>query len=88
MIFKKTIQTKGFWISVAGMGISFIVVYHIITMLFTFGGFDFSGYFGLNLSEERWMRFVLGSLFTGFIYGFIITFGQFSIKQKKEEREN
>jgi len=33
------------------------------------------------------MRFVFGSILSGFIYGFIITFGQFSIKQKKEERE-
>ncbi|RKS56142.1 hypothetical protein BC962_1121 [Gillisia mitskevichiae] len=88
MNFKKVITAEGFWKSVAGMGLSFIVVYHIITMLFTFGGFDFSGYFELNLSEERWMRFVLGSLFSGFLYGFIITFGQFSIKQKKEEREH
>lgn len=88
MNFKKTVTTPGFWKSVAGMGISFIVVYHIITMLFTFGGFDFSGYFELNLSEERWARFVLGSLLSGFLYGFIITFGQFSMKQKREDREN
>ncbi|TVZ27264.1 hypothetical protein JM83_2293 [Gillisia sp. Hel_I_86] len=88
MNFKKVINAKGFWRSVVGMGISFIVVYHIITMLFAFGGFDFSGYFEQNLSQGRWMRFVLGSLLSGFLYGFIITFGQFSIKQKKEEREH
>ncbi len=87
MNFKKVVGAKGFWKSVAGMGISFIVVYHIITMLFTFGGFDFNGYFDLNLSSERWIRFVFGSLLSGFLYGFIITFGQFSIKQKKEERD-
>ncbi|WP_010228920.1 hypothetical protein [Gillisia marina] len=87
MNFKKVVNTKGFWKSVAGMGISFIIIYHIITMLFTFGGFDFSGYFELNLSDGRWQGFLIGSLLSGFIYGFIITFGQFSIKQKKEERE-
>ena len=87
MNFKKTIQTKGFWKSVAGMGIAFVIVYHIITMLFAFGGFQFSEYFEFNFTEERWMRFVFGSILSGFIYGFIITFGQFSIKQKKEERE-
>ncbi len=88
MNFKKTVQTKGFWKSVAGMGIAFIIVYHIITMLFAYGGFEFSEYLEFNLTEERWMRFVLGSILSGFIYGFIITFGQFSIKQKKEEREH
>lgn len=88
MNFKKVINTTGFWKSVLGMGLSFIVVYHIITMLFTFGGFDFSGYFDLNFSEGRGLRFVLGSLFSGFLYGFIITFGQFSVKQKREEREH
>tara|TARA_R100000935_G_C2767278_1_gene136175 strand:- start:76 stop:342 length:267 start_codon:yes stop_codon:yes gene_type:complete len=87
MNFKKTIQTKGFWKSVAGMGIAFVIVYHIITMLFAYGGFEFSKYLEVNLSEEGWMRFVFGSIISGFIYGFIITFGQFSIKQKKEERE-
>jgi len=87
MNFKNVVNAEGFWKSVAGMGLSFIVVYHIITMLFTFSGFDFSAYFDLNLSEERWMRFVFGSILSGFLYGFIITFGQFSIKQKKEERE-
>jgi len=88
MNFKKVVSTKGFWKSVAGMGIAFIVVYHIITMLFTFEGFRFGEYLELNLSEDRWMRFILGSLLSGFLYGFIITFGQFSIKQKKEEREH
>ena len=87
MNFKKTVQTKGFWKSVAGMGTAFIIVYHIITILFSFGGFEFSKYFEFNFTEGRWMRFVFGSILSGFIYGFIITFGQFSIKQKKEERE-
>lgn len=87
MNFKKIIGTKVFWKSVAGMGLSFIIVYHIITMLFTFGGFDFGGYFDLNFSDGRWLGFILGSLLSGFLYGFIISFGQFSIKQKREERE-
>lgn len=87
MNFKKTVQTKGFWKSVVGMGIAFIVVYHIINMLFIFGGFRFGEYLEVNLSEDKWMRFILGSLLSGLLYGFIITFGQFSIKQKKEERE-
>ncbi len=87
MNFKKVVQAKGFWKSVIGMGVGFIIVYHIITMLFAFGGFQFSEYFKLNLSEDRWFKFVFGSLLTGFIYGFIITYGQFSVKLKKEERD-
>ncbi len=87
MSFKKVVQAKGFWKSVAGMAISFIIIYHIITMLFTLGGFKFDEYFELNLSEERYFRFVFGSLLSGFIYGFIITYGQFSIKMKKDERD-
>ena len=87
MGFKKVVNTKGFWKSVLGMGLGFIIVYHIITMLFAFGGFQFSHYFDLNLTEDRWARFVFGSILSGFIYGFIITYGQFSIKLKREERD-
>lgn len=87
MGFKKVIKTKGFWKSVMGMGIGFILVYHIINMLFIYGGFHFSEYFDISLSEDRWVRFVFGSLLSGFIYGFIITYGQFSIKLKKEKRD-
>tara|TARA_R100000935_G_scaffold19234_1_gene36912 strand:+ start:6269 stop:6535 length:267 start_codon:yes stop_codon:yes gene_type:complete len=87
MNFKKVVQAKGFWKSVVGMGIGFIIVYHIITMLFNFGGFHFSEYFELNLTEDRWFRFVFGSILSAFIYGFIISYGQFSMKLKKEERE-
>jgi hypothetical protein len=88
MGFKKVVNTKGFQKSVLGMGIGFILVYHIINMLFIYGGLNFSEYFDINLSEDRWFRFVFGSLLSGLIYGFIITYGQFSIKLKKEERDD
>ena len=88
MGFNKVVNTNGFWKSVLGMGIAFILIYHIVNMLFIYGGLHFSEYFELNLSEDRWFRFVFGSLLSGFIYGFIITYGQFSIKMKKEERDH
>lgn len=87
MAFKKIVGNKAFWRSVAGMAIAFAIVYHMITMLFEFGGFHFSAFFDEKIGGERWLRFVLGTMLSSFLYGFIVSYGLFVAKLKKQERE-
>jgi hypothetical protein len=84
MAFKKILERADFWKSVIWMGLSFIIIYHIIAMLFEYGGFDFSAWSADKLEDGKWVRFILGTLVSGFLYGFIISFGKFRSKLKKE----
>lgn len=87
MAFKKIVGNKAFWRSVLGMAVAFAIVYHIITMLFEFGGFNFSAFFDEKIAGGRWVRFVFGTILSSFLYGFIVSYGLFIAKLKKEERE-
>ena len=87
MSFKKIVRNKAFWKSVVWMAIAFAIVYHIITMLFDFGGFYFSAFFDEKIGGGRWVRFVFGTILSSFLYGFIVSYGLFIAKLKKEERE-
>lgn len=88
MAFKKIINDGRFWKMVILQGLAFALIYQVITMLFDYGGFNFSAYHEDKLSGGRWMKFVAGTLFAAFVYGFIISYGQFRGRIKKEEREN
>ena len=87
MAFKKIVGDKAFWKSVIIMGLAFAIIYQFISMLFDYGGLDFSAFYEDKLAGTRWIRFVLGTLLAAFLYGFIITYGQFVSKIKREKRE-
>ncbi len=78
-MFQKIISTQGFWKSVMSLGIAFSLLFVIIK--WAIEGFD-SAYFS---SLQNPVSFVLGLLVGGFIYGFLVTFGKFRGKLKKEE---
>ncbi len=80
---KDFLRKKSFWKSVFWLGLSFIIVYNIISMLFEYGGFHFSEFISERTEKGSWLRFILAQLMGGFIYGFILAFGQFHVKQKK-----
>lgn len=87
MAFKKIVNTKGFWKSVAVMGILFALVYHFISMLFEYGGFEFAAFYQDKIADGDWIKFVAGTIISAFVYGFIISYGQFRSKIKKQEKE-
>lgn len=87
MAFKRIVKDNAFWKSVVGMGVAFAIIYHFISMLFEYGGFEFSKFFEDKLGDGNWVQFVLGTILASLVYGFIISYGQFSSKIKKEERE-
>ncbi len=86
MAFQRIIKLKAFWKSVVVLGIGFTIVYHLFSMFFEFGGIDFSAFYDKKLAEGRWVRFVIASLFSAFVYGVIIAYGKFYMKLKNDEK--
>ncbi|QED37900.1 hypothetical protein FK178_09260 [Antarcticibacterium arcticum] len=87
MAFKRIVRDKAFWKSVIIMGLAFAIIYQFISMLFDYGGLDFSAFYEDKLAGAQWVKFVIGTLVAAFLYGFIITYGQFVSRIKKEKRE-
>lgn len=85
MLFQKIFKLKAFWKSVLVLGIGFVIVYNLFTMIIEFGGFDFSGFYDKKLADGKWIRLVLASVFSAFVYGLIIAYGKFYMKLKNSE---
>lgn len=84
MRFKSVISQKKFWKSVFWLGLSFLVLYNVITMLFEYGGFAFAEFFEERTADGKLFRFIIGQFLAAFLYGFILAFGQFQSKEKKK----
>ena len=78
------ISQKAFWKSVLFLGLGFLIVYVIVSMLFEYGGFHFEAYFTERTEDGKLFRFIVGQFLAAFVYGFIISFGQFRAKRKKD----
>ncbi|MCP9198493.1 hypothetical protein MKO06_01140 [Gramella sp. GC03-9] len=83
MSFKSTISQKGFWKSVFWLGISFLVLYNVISMLFEYGEFAFARFFEERTADGKLIRFIIAQVLAAFAYGFILSLGQFRAKEKK-----
>ena len=81
-MFKKIISTNGFWQSVVSLGIAFSIIFVIIKWALE----SFSMSYFSNIQNP--VSFISGLLVGGFLYGFIVTFGKFRGKLKKEEERN
>lgn len=77
-MFKKVINTKGFWKSVISLALSFAILFALIK--WAIEGFDIA-YF----TERNPTIFILTLLAAGFVYGFFVTFGKFRSKLKEKE---
>lgn len=84
MKLKEMISKKAFWKSVLLLGLGFLIVYDIVSMLFEYGGFYFKTYFTERTEDGKLFRFIAGQFLAAFVYGFIISFGQFRGKNKKD----
>lgn len=85
MKFKSIINQRSFWKSVFWLGLSFLILYNVITMWFEYGGFEFRQFLADRTSDGKLVRFILAQLIAGFLYGFILAFGQFKSKEKKKK---
>ncbi len=77
-MFKKVINTKGFWKSVISLALAFAVLFAIVK--WAIEGFEIA-YF----TERNPLVFLLTLLLAGFVYGFFVTFGKFRAKLKEKE---
>lgn len=80
-MFKKIISTQGFWRSVVSIGITFALLFVIIK--WAIDGFKMD--FFTTLKNP--LFFVLGLITSGFVYGFLVSYGKFRGKIKKEEHK-
>ena len=81
-MFKKIISTEGFWKSVASLGIAFALLFVVVK--WAIEGFKMT-YFS---SIQNPVFFFLGLIVGGFVYGFLVTYGKFRGKYKKDEQKN
>lgn len=84
MRFKSIVSQKSFWKSVFWLGLSFLILYNIITMFFEYGEFAFERFFRERTADGKLLRFIIGQFLAAFLYGFILAFGQFRSKEKKK----
>ncbi|MCB0466452.1 MAG: hypothetical protein KDC78_12385 [Aequorivita sp.] len=77
-MFKKVINTKGFWKSVFSLAVAFAV-------LFAFVKWAIEGFELAYFTERNPLMFILTLLLAGFVYGFFVTFGKFRAKLKEKE---
>lgn len=87
MAFKKIMQDKTFWRSVILLGLAFAIIYQFVSMLFDYGGIDLNAFYEDKLAGDNWIRFTIGLLVAAFIYGFIISYGQFVSRIKRDKRK-
>lgn len=87
MAFKKIVKDKTFWKSVVFLGLAFAIIFQFVSMLFDYGGIDFNAFYRDKLEGNKWIRFGIGMLVAAFIYGFIISYGQFVSKIKRDRRD-
>lgn len=78
-MFSKIISTPGFWKSVFSLGLAFAFLFVIVK--WAIEGFKISYFTAI----QNPLVTVLGLLLSGFIYGFLVTFGKFRAKIKKDE---
>ena len=84
MKFKAIVSKRSFWKSVLWLGLSFLVLYNVITIFFEYGEFAFMTFLKERTADGKLFRFIIGQLLASFLYGFILAFGQFRGKEKKD----
>lgn len=77
-MFKRVLNTKGFWKSVISLALAFSFLFALIK--WAIDGFDMA-YF----TERNPLIFILTLLAAGFVYGFFVTYGKFSKKLKEDD---
>ncbi len=77
MALQKNLTKKLFWINVLKVGIPFLVIVTLFTLLFNSAGDIFSGNFKavyeMHFANKLWVRFWLSKIVISLIYGMYLT---------------
>lgn len=79
-MFKRIINTKGFWTSVISLALAFALLFVIVK--WAIEGFDFA-----FITDKNPLIFFTVLLLAGFIYGFFVTYGKFNKILKENDRQ-
>ena len=77
-MFKRVINTKGFWKSVISLALAFAFLFAIVK--WAIEGFKMAFF-----TERDPFVFILTLFGAGFVYGFFVTYGKFSKKLKEND---
>lgn len=77
-MFKKIINTKGFWKSVFSLAIAFSFLFALVK--WAIEGFEIAFF-----TERDPLVFFITLFAAGFVYGFFVTFGKFRGKLKEKD---
>lgn len=77
-IFNRIVKMKAFWKSVLSLGSAFVVV-----MIFIYWGM--SGFSMEFFTGRDPLSFALITLLSGFVYGFLVSYGKFWAKYKRDQ---
>lgn len=80
-MFTKVISHKGFWRSVTFLSAMFIIIYNFADLWMVFE-FDTTAYIEERFAVDNILRFSFANIFSGFVYGFIVSFFKFRGKIK------
>ncbi|MCG2418498.1 hypothetical protein K8089_05635 [Aequorivita sp. F47161] len=77
-MFKRVLNTKGFWKSVFSLALAFGLIFTIIK--WAIEGFDLAFF-----TDRNPLWFFLTLIVAAFVYGFLVTFGKFRAKLKEND---
>ncbi len=83
-MFSKIISTPGFWKSVFGLAIVFVIIYNIVDLGIGFS-FDIGAYAADRFASSNLLRFFTANIGSGIVYGFVVTFFKFRSKIKQNQ---
>ncbi|MEP2936803.1 MAG: hypothetical protein ABJM06_00310 [Gilvibacter sp.] len=77
-IFNRIVKMRSFWKSVLSLGSAFVVV-----MIFIYWGM--SGFSKAFFTGKDPLTFALITFLSGFFYGFLVSYGKFWAKHKRDQ---
>ena len=84
-MFRSIFFSKRYWVSVALLGLGFVVLFSVVEHFMEYGGLAFEIFIQEKLMDGRWIRFVISRLVGGIAYGMIMAY-YFEHRKRKVNR--
>lgn len=87
-MFKAIISSKKYWISVIFIGLVFILIlliFSIIKHVMQYGGLGIDSFINDNINNGKWVRYFISRIVGGLMYGMIMAY-YFELRKRKSKR--